>query len=55
MWGAPERKAQLQRIPGSAQVEVRDAKHFFEDKEEELLRMVVAFLDKSFGAKPVAK
>ena len=55
MWGAPERKAQIERIPGSAQVEVPDAKHFFEDKEEELLRVVVAFLDRSFGAKPVAK
>jgi acetyl esterase/lipase len=27
------------------------AKHFFEDKEEELLKIVVAFLDKSFGAR----
>ena len=55
MWGAPERKAQIDRIPGSEQVEVPDAKHFFEDKEEELLRIVAAFLDKSFQARPVAK
>ena len=55
MWGAPERKAQLERIPGSVQVEVPDAKHFFEDKEEELLRIVVAFLDKSFHPRPVVK
>ena len=55
MWGAPERKAQIDRIPGSAQVEVAEAKHFFEDKEEELLRIVVTFLDKSFYTRPVVK
>ena len=55
VWGAPERKEQIQRIPGSGQVEVPDAKHFFEDKEEELLKIIVAFLDKSFRARPVEK
>jgi len=54
MWGAPERREQILKIPGSAQVEVAGAKHFFEDKEEELLKIVVAFLDRSFGVKPVA-
>ena len=53
MWGAPERKAQILRIAGSAQVEVPGAKHFFEDKEEELLRIIVAFLDKAFPARAV--
>lgn len=53
--GASERNAQIQRMAGSEQVEVQDAKHFFEDKEEELLRIVVAFLDKSFHDRPVAK
>ena len=53
--GAPERKRQIERIPGSAQIEVPGAKHFFEDKEEELIPIVVEFLDKSFRAKPVAK
>jgi pimeloyl-ACP methyl ester carboxylesterase len=54
MWGAPERKAQIDKIAGSAQIEVAGAKHFFEDKEEELLQIVVTFLDKTFGARPVA-
>jgi alpha-beta hydrolase superfamily lysophospholipase len=55
MWGAPERKAQLEHIPGSGQIEVPGAKHFFEDKEEELLKIVVTFLDRSFRVTPVAK
>ena len=55
MWGAPERKEQIERIPGSAQIEVQGAKHFFEDKEEELLKILVSFLDRSFRAHPVAK
>ena len=52
LWGAHERKEQLLKIPGSAQVEVPGAKHFFEDKEEELLKIVVPFLDKTFGVRP---
>ena len=55
MWGAPERREQILQIPGSGQIEVQDAKHFFEDKEEELLKIVVVFLDKSFRVAPVAK
>jgi acetyl esterase/lipase len=55
MWGAPERKEQILQIPGSGQIEVQDAKHFFEDKEEELLKIVVVFLDKSFRVAPVVK
>ena len=55
MWGAPERREQLLQIPGSGQIEVQGAKHFFEDKEEELLKIVVAFLDKSFRRTPVVK
>jgi alpha-beta hydrolase superfamily lysophospholipase len=51
LWGADERRRQIERIPGSAQVEVPNATHFFEGKEEELLRVVVAFLDKSFASK----
>jgi alpha/beta superfamily hydrolase len=31
---------------------VQGAKHFFEDREEELVRIVVAFLDRSFRNKP---
>jgi pimeloyl-ACP methyl ester carboxylesterase len=48
MWGAPEREKQLREHPGSGQVMVPGAKHFFEGKEDELLRIVTAFLDKTF-------
>lgn len=48
IWGAGERRQQIQRVAGSAQVEVPHAKHFFEDKEDELVRVIVAFLDKTF-------
>ena len=54
MWGAPERKEQLRRIPGSRQVEVQGAKHFFEDREEELLKIIAVFLDQSIGKRSVA-
>jgi pimeloyl-ACP methyl ester carboxylesterase len=52
--GASERNAQIQRMAGSTQVEVPGAKHFFEGKEEELLRTIVTFLDKTFRAGTVA-
>jgi pimeloyl-ACP methyl ester carboxylesterase len=45
---APERAAQLEDDPGSGQVMVPGAKHFFEGKEDELIRIVTAFLDKTF-------
>lgn len=48
MWGAPEREKQLREHPGSGQVMVPGAKHFFEGKEDELIRIVTAFLDRSF-------
>lgn len=49
MWGAPERAKQLARHPGSGQVMVPGAKHFFEGKEDELVKIVAGFLDRSFG------
>ena len=52
MSGAPEREKQLKDHPGSAQVMVPDAKHFFEGKEDELVRITVSFLDATFKAKP---
>jgi len=52
MWGAPEREKQILLNPGSAQVVVKDAKHFFEGREDELVRIVAAFLDKTFSVKP---
>ena len=52
MWGAPEREAQLRKVPGSGQVMVKDAKHFFEGREDELVKIVTGFLDKSFATRP---
>jgi len=46
--GAPERAKQLREHPGSGQVMVPGARHFFEGREDELIRIVTAFLDKSF-------
>jgi pimeloyl-ACP methyl ester carboxylesterase len=49
MWGAPEREKQILLNPGSAQVMVPNAKHFFEDREDELVKIVAGFLDKTFN------
>jgi pimeloyl-ACP methyl ester carboxylesterase len=46
-WGADERKAQLDRVPGSAQVVVPKATHFFERQEEDLIKVVKGFLDRT--------
>lgn len=46
--GAYERKRQIDKVPGSQQVVVQDALHFFEGKEDELVRVVVDFLDQRF-------
>jgi pimeloyl-ACP methyl ester carboxylesterase len=51
MWGAPERAKQLKNHPGSGQVMVPGAKHFFEGREEELVKIITGFLDRSIGAK----
>lgn len=48
-WGAPERLKQIAKVPGSAQVEVPGAKHFFEGQEDELVRIAVAFLDRTLN------
>lgn len=47
--GADERRAQIMKIKHSDQVVVADAKHFFEYKQDELTRVIVAFLDRVFG------
>ena len=47
MWGAPEREKQLRADPRSAQVMVPNATHFFERREEELIKIVVGFLDRN--------
>jgi alpha/beta superfamily hydrolase len=48
--GAYERKKQIMKIPGSDQVVVKDALHFFEGREEDLTKVVVTFLDQIFHA-----
>ncbi len=47
--GAYERKKQIDKVPGSEQVIVPDAQHFFEGREEELVKVLVGFLDSRFG------
>jgi pimeloyl-ACP methyl ester carboxylesterase len=43
--GSSERRKQILKIEGSQQVVVPDALHFFEGKEDELVKVVVSFLD----------
>ncbi len=47
MYGGPERLAQIRKNPASAQIVVPKATHFFEGREEELLKHVAGFLDKA--------
>ena len=46
--GAYERKKQIDKVAGSEQVVVADALHFFEGREDELVKIIVAFLDRVF-------
>jgi pimeloyl-ACP methyl ester carboxylesterase len=46
--GGYERKQQIMKVPGSRQVVLKDAPHFFEGKEDELTRAIVDFLDSVF-------
>ena len=46
--GAYERKKQIDKVAGSQQVVVPDALHFFEGKEDQLVKVVVSFLDQVF-------
>jgi pimeloyl-ACP methyl ester carboxylesterase len=45
MWGGPERKEQIMKNPGSGQIVVPGATHFFERREDELVKLLVGFLD----------
>jgi len=53
--GAYERKKQIDKVPGSEQVIVPDAQHFFEGREEELVKVLLEFLDSRFGAASTAE
>ena len=46
--GAYERRKQIQKVPGSDQVVVPDAQHFFEGREDDLVKVVAQFLDNRF-------
>jgi pimeloyl-ACP methyl ester carboxylesterase len=46
--GAYERKKQIDKVPGSEQLKVPAAKHFFEGQEDELVQIVAGFLDRVF-------
>jgi alpha/beta superfamily hydrolase len=48
--GAYERKKQIMKVPGSDQVIVPNAQHFFEGREDELVKVLVEFLDSRFGS-----
>jgi len=45
VWGGPERLKQIEKDPRNKQVIVDKATHFFEGQEDELLKIVVDFLD----------
>ena len=49
--GGYERKQQIMKVPGSRQVVIKDAPHFFEGKQDELTKVIVDFLDSIFHAK----
>lgn len=53
-WGADERKAEILKNKGSAQVMIPGAQHFFEGKEDKLAAIIAAFLDKAFAAGTLA-
>ncbi len=47
-WGAEERKAQIAKVPGSAQVMIPKARHFYEGQEDELVAVIDRFLRSVF-------
>lgn len=52
--GAYERKKQIMKVPGSDQIVVADALHFFEGREDDLVKVLVEFLDRRFGSAATA-
>jgi pimeloyl-ACP methyl ester carboxylesterase len=45
---AYERKRQIDKVPGSEQIVVKDALHFFEGREDELVQILTKFMDRVF-------
>ena len=46
-YGAEERRAQILKVAGSEQVIVQGAEHFFDRQQEELTRVIAAFLERA--------
>ena len=46
-YGAEERRAQILKVDGSEQVIVQGAEHFFDRQQEELTRVIAAFLGRA--------
>ncbi|MGH8747314.1 MAG: DUF3530 family protein [Burkholderiales bacterium] len=46
-WGADERSKELAKVPGSEQVMIPGAGHFYEYREDDLVKVIVPFLDRS--------
>jgi pimeloyl-ACP methyl ester carboxylesterase len=49
-YGADERRAQILKIAGSQQVVIQGAEHFFDQQHDELVRVIVSFLDQALPA-----
>jgi pimeloyl-ACP methyl ester carboxylesterase len=43
-YGGEERRAQIEKVPGSQQVVIQGAEHFFEHQTDELTRVIATFL-----------
>jgi len=53
--GAYERKKQIDKVPGSEQIVVKDALHFFEGREDDLAQILAGFMDRVFhGGNPAS-
>jgi len=46
-WGGPERRKEIAKVPGSEQVVIPGAEHFYEYREDDLVKVIVPFLDRS--------
>jgi len=46
-WGGPERAKEIAKVPGSEQVVIPGAGHFYEYREDDLVKVIVPFLDRS--------
>jgi acetyl esterase/lipase len=49
--GADERRKQIERVPGSRQVMIRGAQHFYEGHRDELVALITSFLVQAFEAR----